>query len=277
MGLGVPEGEKGAQTSLGEASEGGGPHFATLLGAWEFSGPTGRCHRLRPRLDPQQQQQLPGVGYNQLNTECQPSGGGGGCVGYSDDAARGGLYPNVNVVIQVGNGPVLGGSTFYQVAQDRIYNWVNPISAPAIGNTNSPLYRENNTGATVNMAWRANMGINSGSATWNWSNSPPTNHGCCQQLTLNGGTTHLNGNFPTVGYRNDGVVGYINGTYWYDLRWNYDHELGHTMGMGHTVDPGGVDETMYQLDGTSFYPEIVYAGPGDRNGLSCIYQGLNCG
>src|SRR5713226_8242972 len=66
-----------------------------------------------------------------------------------------------------------------------------------------------------------------------WNNNPPINHGCCQQHTITGASLSLN-TYPTVFYRDDGIWG----GHVCEIRWAYNHEFGHTLGLGHTVDAG---------------------------------------
>jgi hypothetical protein len=199
------------------------------------------------------------------NPECQPH-----CVGYNDDATHGVPYANVNVVNNLGGNIVWpSSSSFNAWGWNRVYGWLDPIQSGAIGNLNSPYYAQNNYGATVTLQF-ANLGNQSGYAYWYTINSPPHNHGCCQELTLAGGYVDLNSNYPTIAYTSGGTpLGWWNGHYWVDVRFALDHELGHTIGLGHTT---GGNETMHQLPN-----QFVGAGVGDFNGTKCIYQLQNCG
>jgi hypothetical protein len=221
------------------------------------------------------------------NAGCAPSEGGPSpifCGSWSDDGAQHHLYPDINVVLNLGCGGcvVIGDSrTFEAVEKERMYNYIdgtNPNCCPFVdvGNANSPWLAENNTGGTTVVQWqRFDQSVAGQAEDSYFINQPPWNHGCCQQSTTYHATVSLNSNWPAIGYRDDGGpgVGCIGATCWHDVRYVYDHELQHAMGMGHTTSRS---ETMYP-NWPTLGPEVIVAGAGDRNGLSCIYQIQNCG
>lgn len=198
------------------------------------------------------------------NPECQPGGGGQGCRAWSDDAAHGLPWPNVNVNITI-SGPICCGSGTYEGnARYSLNTFVNPTSPPSIGNYNSPLLFEGNYGGSVTVNIRYLGTDICGRTTSYGVDVPPTNHGCCQQVTMTSAEVSLN-TYPTVFYRDNGV---FNSTNECELRRTYNHEFFHSLGLGHTVNPA---QTMYV-----FRSAVYSAMTGDRNGASCIYQLVNC-
>jgi hypothetical protein len=195
------------------------------------------------------------------NPECQPTGGGEGCAGFSDDVGAGVPYPDVNVVIYVGGPVCCRGSTYDQDARNSYQNYIDPINRPGVGNLNSPWLWEGNRGGTVYVQG-GNLGpILCGRSDPYFVAGAPYNHGCCQQKNLSGGIVWLNVNKL---YRDDGVFGGNT----YELRWTYNHEFSHAIGEGHTKYP---DETMFP-DNVPYYT----AQTGDIVGFQCIYQGRSC-
>ena len=189
--------------------------------------------------------------------DCQPSNDGRGCIGYSDDTASDVNYPNVRYTVPS------NFSSFLQTHIDSsVKYFINAIGGGGVGTTHSPWYARDNTGATVSFS-KVDLGddICGDFAPSSYINAPPDNHGCCQQLTLTGGNLRLN---TRVSYNASGDNSFNH----CDIRWTVNHELGHSLGLGHTKNSS---QTMY-LHAVQIYSAQTY----DKRGVSCIYENQNC-
>lgn len=129
----------------------------------------------------------------------------------------------------------------------------------------SPRYEWRVDGAVRVGFW--DLGVNQdGSRPGAWtevegiSNNPPENHGCCQQKTITGARILLNTKAIFASWYVPPVQ--------FNIHNLYDHELGHTLGLGHTN---------YQTQ-VMYWQASNLIGPrnGDKYGVQCIYDLVNC-
>jgi hypothetical protein len=179
------------------------------------------------------------------NPECQPPQGGG-CYSWDDN----GSYQTVL------------WSTFFtgffsEQYRNSAARFVNPMP-----NLHSPFYAAGNAPIDDPVYVHAtNLGDQLCGLNFNYRlNRPPNNHGCCQQQTIYASDVRLSYQkaygIPPI---NPGVC---------DIRSTYDHENGHSLGLGHTTYGG---QTMQTFNGP------FGIGDGDARGVQCIYALLNCG
>lgn len=187
--------------------------------------------------------------------DCQPAKGGPGCIGWADDAANGSSYANVNYTVSAGF-----SSFFVRNADSSVLNFVNAIGS-GVASNNSPYYARPNTGGTVALAGKS-LDRALCAVTYTFDKpSAPNNHGCCQQRTITGGEIFLN---TQRGFRDNGdTSGNV-----CEIRTVYNHEFGHSLGLGHTTYS---NQTMY-----GSLTAIYTAQSGDKRGVGCVYNNVGC-
>lgn len=192
-----------------------------------------------------------------LNPDCQPAGGGPGCMAWSN--ANGYSWPRVQYVFDQ-------TAIFQSEATSSVNNFVNPVAPGGVGSSNSPVLV---TSGTVSGTLTINRSqINPAWCGYTFDHSPggaPSNyataHGVKEQLRLDWATLSLS---TSKSYNNYGQFSPTT----CEVRNIYNHEFGHSLGLGHTND---ANQTMYPQN------EAVYtAQSGDQLGIACMYN-AGCG